>query len=102
MYSEATAEVIDSEVRAIIDEAYARTLALVTDKKEQIRLVAELLLEKETITNMDITKLIGARPYSAGKAYEQYVENAWGSESLEAPKDETTPETPSAATPLVA
>ncbi len=102
LYSEATAEVIDTEVRSIIDEAYARTLALVTDKKEQIRLVAELLLEKETITNMDITKLIGARPYSAGKAYEQYVENAWGAESLDAPKDESAPETPSAATPLVA
>ena len=99
LYSEATAEVIDSEVRAIIDEAYARTLALVTEKKEQIRLVAELLLEKETITNMDITKLIGARPYSAGKAYEQYVENAWGAETSEVVKEDAAP---SGATPLVA
>lgn len=99
LYSEATAEVIDSEVRAIIDEAYARTLALVTEKKEQIRLVAELLLEKETITNMDITKLIGARPYSAGKAYEQYVENAWGAETSEVVKEDAAP---AGATPLVA
>lgn len=29
------------------------------EKHEQVKLVAELLLEKETITNMDVTNLIG-------------------------------------------
>ena len=77
MYSNATAEVMDEEVRNIVEEAYARTIALMTERKEQVRMVAEMLLEKETITNMDVTALIGARPYSAGKEYDEYVNQGW-------------------------
>jgi hypothetical protein len=47
------------------------------DKKEQVKLVAECLLEKETITNLDVTRLIGDRPYSSGKEYDEYVKNGW-------------------------
>lgn len=81
MYSNATAEVMDEEVRSIVDEAYKRTLVLMEQKKDQVKMVAELLLEKETITNMDITALIGARPYSAGKEYDEYVNIGWGGKS---------------------
>lgn len=81
MYSNATAEVMDEEVRSIVDEAYKRTLVLMEQKKDQVKMVADLLLEKETITNMDITALIGARPYSAGKEYDEYVNIGWGGKS---------------------
>jgi ATP-dependent Zn protease len=47
LYSNATAEVMDEEVRSIVAEAYTRTLALMEERREQVRLVAELLLEKE-------------------------------------------------------
>ena len=77
MYSNATAEIIDKEVRIIVEEAYQRTLKLMEDKKEQVKLVAECLLEKETITNLDVTRLIGERPYSSGKEYDAYVKNGW-------------------------
>lgn len=77
MYSNATAEVMDAEVRQMVDEAYARTIQLMTERKEQVRLVAELLMEKETITNMDVTALIGARPWSAGKEYDEYINSGW-------------------------
>jgi AFG3 family protein len=77
MYSNATAEVMDEEVRAIVEEAYKRTLELMELKKEEIRSVAELLIEKETITNLDIAQLIGARRFSAGKEYEQYINAGW-------------------------
>jgi len=87
MYSNATAEVMDEEVRSIVDEAYKRTLVLMEQKKDQVKMVADLLLEKETITNMDITALIGARPYSAGKEYDEYVNIGWGGKSS-AKKDE--------------
>jgi len=73
MYSESTSELMDTEVRAIVDEAYKRTIALMIDKKEQVRLIAELLIEKETISHMDVSKLIGPRPYSAGKEYEEFL-----------------------------
>merc|ERR1711871_473923 len=77
MYSNATAEVMDAEVRAIVEEAYQRTLDLMEEKKEQVGLVAECLLENETITNIDVTNLIGARPHSAGKEYEEYASAGW-------------------------
>lgn len=77
VYSNATAEIMDAEVRQIVEAAYKRTLALMQAKKSEIVAVAELLIEKETITNADITSLIGARPFSAGKEYEQYVNAGW-------------------------
>ncbi len=77
LYSNATAEVMDAEVRAIVEEAYQRTLDLMTTKREQVIKVAELLLEKETITNRDVTEAIGARPHSAGKEYEEYANSGW-------------------------
>ena len=79
MYSDHTAQVIDEEVRLIVEQAYKRTLELIEGRKEQVRLVAELLLKKETITNGDVTELIGARPFTPSKEYEQYVQAGWGS-----------------------
>ena len=58
------------QVKAIVDEAYKRTLLLVEERREQIRMVAEMLLEKETITNTDVAQLIGKRPYGSNKEYE--------------------------------
>ncbi len=75
--SNATAELIDQEVRALVDEAYVRTVALMKAKAHQVKLVAELLLEKETITNMDVTRLIGDRPHYSGKEYDEYVKSGW-------------------------
>jgi hypothetical protein len=56
---------MDVEVRSMVEEAYNRTLSLIESKKEQVRLIAEYLMEKETITNADVTRLIGAREYSS-------------------------------------
>ena len=36
MYSDSTAEVMDQEVRLIVDAAYERTLQLMRDKKDQV------------------------------------------------------------------
>lgn len=38
-YSEATAEIIDEEVRELINRAYERTLQLIQDKKDLLELV---------------------------------------------------------------
>lgn len=73
LYSNATAELMDAEVKIIVDEAYRRTLALIEDKKEQVILIAELLLAKETITNLDVSELIGKRPFQQSAEYEQYA-----------------------------
>ncbi len=49
-YSEAVAEQIDREVRRIVDEAYQRARSILLQYRKQLDDVANLLLEKETIT----------------------------------------------------
>ena len=72
---------MDEEVKKIVDEAYRRTIQLMEDKKEQVILIAELLLVKETITNNDVAELIGKRPYKQSEEYEQYASSGWGEEA---------------------
>merc|ERR1719420_679050 len=45
-YSDETAQVIDEEVRKIVDEAYERTLALLEEKKPVVEKLTQALLEK--------------------------------------------------------
>jgi AFG3 family protein len=72
-YSDATAEAMDEEARAIVDAAYERTLALIKEKKEDVERVAKLLIDKETITHDDMIDLIGARPFAGDSQYNEYV-----------------------------
>lgn len=60
-YSEETARLIDEEVRKIIAAAYKRTQKLLEDRKEEVKKVAQLLLEKEVIGREDMIKLLGPR-----------------------------------------
>ena len=62
-YSEKTAELIDQEVRALIQKAYDTTKALLTSKKAEVEKVAKALLEKEILFKADLEVLIGARPF---------------------------------------
>jgi AFG3 family protein len=72
-YSEKTAKVMDEEARAIVDAAYERTLNLLRSKKKDVAKVAQLLLDRETITHDDIAELIGERPYKGDSAYEEFI-----------------------------
>lgn len=62
-YSEKTAELIDQEVRALIQQAYDITKALLTEKKAELEKVAKALLEKEILFKSDLEDLIGRRPH---------------------------------------
>ncbi|HEX6332802.1 MAG TPA: ATP-dependent zinc metalloprotease FtsH [Flavisolibacter sp.] len=66
-YSDETAQMIDDEVRKLIDNAYERTKKLLTDKRAQVELLAEQLLEKEVLFQSDVESLIGPRPYEERK-----------------------------------
>jgi AFG3 family protein len=66
-YSEETAKMIDEEVRKLIDVAYDRTRELLRQKKEQVELLAEKLLDKEVLFQNDVELLIGKRPYEEKK-----------------------------------
>jgi cell division protease FtsH len=72
-FSEQTAELIDSEVRRIIDEAVALTRSIINEERENIERLAELLLQKETIFSEDIEAVLGksAQPAKEEEAPEQ-------------------------------
>ncbi len=58
-YSEDTAQIIDEEVRELIQRAYKRTVKLLTEKREGLEKVALILMEKEMISGDDLTALLG-------------------------------------------
>jgi cell division protease FtsH len=57
-YSEATAEMIDSEVREIIGNQYARTMEILGEKRDILDNGAKILLEKEKIEGDELNALI--------------------------------------------
>jgi cell division protease FtsH len=55
--SQQTAELVDSEVRRVIQEAYDRAKAVLTENLELLHAVANALLERETLTREDVDML---------------------------------------------
>jgi len=66
-YSEETGKIIDEEVRKIISDAYQQTIALLTDKKAEVEILAKALLDKEVLHQSDVEALIGKRPFKEEK-----------------------------------
>jgi cell division protease FtsH len=62
-YSEKTSEMIDEEVRQLIQKAYDRTRELLVEKKDKVEAIAEELLLKEILFKSDLERLIGNRPF---------------------------------------
>ncbi|MGH0148816.1 UNVERIFIED_CONTAM: hypothetical protein FKN15_021924 [Acipenser sinensis] len=73
-YSEATAQVIDEEVRSLINTAYERTMELLLEKRDLVEKVGLRLLEKEVLDKADMLELLGPRPFAEKSTYEQFVE----------------------------
>jgi AFG3 family protein len=72
-YSETTATIIDNEVRKIIENAYARTKAMLVQKQAQLEIVAQELLKKEIIFQSDLETLIGKRPFEKQTTYQAFT-----------------------------
>lgn len=62
-YSEATAEVIDAEVKKIIELAYERAKTILTENKDKLVQLAEILLKKEVIFREDLEHIFGKRKF---------------------------------------
>lgn len=60
-YSEQTAEMIDDEVRKIVNMIHDRTYKILSDHKEGFMQMAALLLEKEVIFAEDVEKILGPK-----------------------------------------
>jgi cell division protease FtsH len=57
-YSEATSQKIDTEIRRIVTEEYARARELLAANLDTLRRIAEALLEIETLNGQDIDRIL--------------------------------------------
>ena len=69
-FSEGTGKIIDEEVKGIIDRAYQLTIQLLTEKKNEVEILAKELLAKEVLHKSDVEILIGKRPFEDKKILE--------------------------------
>jgi cell division protease FtsH len=56
--SEATAQIIDQEVRRLIEEAEGKAKQILTDRLDELHLIAKALLEYETLSNDEIGTIL--------------------------------------------
>lgn len=62
-YSEKTAELIDAEVKQIVEKAYIRTKEILRANHDKLTQLAELLLDKEVIFKEDMERIFGHRTF---------------------------------------
>lgn len=70
-YSEKTAELIDSEVKALVERIHEKTREILLANKPKFIELAELLLEKEVIFAEDMERIFGPRTAAADGAVEE-------------------------------
>lgn len=88
-YSEATAELIDKEVKEIVDNAYQRTLDLLSKYSESLEKVAQALLEKEVVFQSDLEDMLGKRPFDKETTLESFTNGSdLGPKGVEESKNE--------------
>ena len=64
-YSENTAELIDTEVKKLIEEQYHRAKTILEEHKDGHAQLAQLLIEREVIFAEDVEKIFGKRPWKS-------------------------------------
>ena len=64
-YSEATAQLIDEETKAMIAEQYARAKDILQKNAEGHAALAQLLVEREVIFAEDVERIFGPRPWTS-------------------------------------
>ncbi len=61
-YSEATAQVIDSEVRRIVDECFDEAVSLLEQNRDKLRALSTALLREESLEEAEILRVTGLPP----------------------------------------
>jgi AFG3 family protein len=62
-YSEKTAEIIDDEVKILIDRAYAKAKEILQLHRDKLDQLANTLIEREVIFKEDLEAIFGKRPW---------------------------------------
>ena len=91
-YSEKTAELIDAEAKAIIDEVTARTRKILMDNWSGVESIARILIDKEVIMAEDIEAIFGPKAGKHGEERLTGTDKPAAEPSAE-PETETEPET---------
>ena len=60
--SERTAQMVDTEVKRLVDEAYARATQILTGNRDLLDRIAVALLDRETIDREDLDRLVKGLP----------------------------------------
>jgi cell division protease FtsH len=60
--SERTAQMVDDEVKRLIDEAYARATVILSENRVLLDRIAQALLDRETIDREDLDRLVKNQP----------------------------------------
>ncbi|WBL26313.1 ATP-dependent zinc metalloprotease FtsH [Zunongwangia sp. HGR-M22] len=68
-YSEKTSELIDKEISNLIESQYQRALDLLTENRDKLTQLAEILLDKEVIFKDDLQNIFGERPFNKNTAH---------------------------------
>ena len=82
-YSEKTAELMDEEVKAIVQEVHDRTFDIIESHKDAFMKMGALLLEKEVIFAEDIEELLGPKVKPAGEDQPEPEKTEKSEDSLE-------------------
>jgi cell division protease FtsH len=91
-YSEQTAKIIDTEISEIIETQYQRAIKILTENKDKLVTLAELLLEKEVIFKKDLEVIFGKRPFGVEEIVTETDIEA-SKNKIEEPKTEKSSET---------
>lgn len=73
-YSEKTAHVIDEEISKIIENQYERAIQILSENKDKLTSLANLLLEREVIFKEDLEDIFGKRAYEKEEELTEKIE----------------------------
>jgi cell division protease FtsH len=88
-YSEATAQLIDIEIKKIVELAYERAKEILVANREKLEELANILLKKEVIFREDLEHIFGVRPFDEHQEFNGNSEKAIPESTV---ADATTPE----------
>jgi len=60
-FSEKTAEIIDQEIKKLVDKAYKRALTILKENQDKLHELANILLDKEVIFSEDLERIFGKK-----------------------------------------
>ena len=88
-YSEATGKVIDMATQRVLKESMANAMKMLEANREKMVQIAELLLERETITSVDMENICGKRRGRDPSSYSNIIRDVEEKKKEESEKKES-------------